>query len=168
MWANDDTVSASIHRAKPYIWQYTAHVIHVTFFTYIAYPTVHHSSHRIRSWLKFLCMTKTSLFFEFIRHSAHSFLLAAKSLLLGTLISEEGDRNIVVSSAGGDYSLQALSTSLHNAYRAKGLPTSMMAVRSTLWSQWVLAHLGHFNSLQPQSLLNFVLNNLKSKLDNGH
>lgn len=47
-------------------------------------------------------------------------------LLLRQANLDSHDRNIVVGSAGGDYSLQALATSLRNAYRREGLPASSM------------------------------------------
>lgn len=47
-------------------------------------------------------------------------------LLLKQANLDNHDRNLVVGAAGGDYSLQALATSLRNAFRAEGFPAASM------------------------------------------
>lgn len=47
-------------------------------------------------------------------------------LLLKQANLDAHDRNMIVGAAGGDYSLQAIATSLRNAFRSEGLPLSSM------------------------------------------
>lgn len=47
-------------------------------------------------------------------------------LLLKQANLDSHDRNLVVGAAGGDYTLQALATSLRNAFRTEGLPPASM------------------------------------------
>lgn len=66
-------------------------------------------------------------------HKISSLRLHEKSkghILLRQANLNPHDRNIVVGSAGGNYSLQAVTTALRNAYRTEGLPATSMASSS--------------------------------------